>query len=167
MISLLIQCVVRLSLLAGEIIKAYVELPEWPRGDQKQGTSELVCLGDKMNSLQQGIRGVSLFSHIGVTPELGQVSGTDPEGCICACENVCICFTTLKYEEHKRGESMFTHTLILSRDESSSPEANPQKLKDFPVSLSYTYFPLCIFSFSAKSKSQVQNPFTNSDCIQF
>lgn len=90
MISL-IQCVVRLSLPAGEIIKASVELPEWLRGDQKQGTSELVCLGDKMKSLQQGKRGVSLFSHIGVTSELGQVSDTDPEGCLCACEDIFVC----------------------------------------------------------------------------
>lgn len=42
MISLLIQCVVRLSLLAGEIIKTSVELPEGLRGDQKQKTLELV-----------------------------------------------------------------------------------------------------------------------------
>lgn len=42
MISPLIQCVVWLSLLAGEIIKASVELPERLRGDHRQGTLELV-----------------------------------------------------------------------------------------------------------------------------
>lgn len=113
MISLLIRCVVQLSLLAGEIIKASVELPEWLRGDQKQGTSELVCLGDKMKSLQQGKRGVSLFSHIGVTSELYKCLTQILKGVyalvkiyLCVCE--CVRDSTLKYEEHLSGEKAAT-----------------------------------------------------------
>lgn len=75
-----------------------------------------------MNSLQQGKRGVSLFSHIGVKSELGQVSDTHPEGCLCVCENVCVRARVCEGIKHWSmknmysmwGESsfMFTHTLI-------------------------------------------------------
>lgn len=37
-----------------------------------------------MNSLQQRKHS---FSHIGV---MSEVSDTDPEGCLCACEDMCV-----------------------------------------------------------------------------
>lgn len=65
MISLLIQCVVRLSLLAGEIIKASVELAGGAEGRPKAGNLGVgFCLVDKINSIQQRKQFQSYRCHL-------------------------------------------------------------------------------------------------------